>query len=97
MYWKCLPVNTGMRWCGWCRSRAKHACLWLMLLMLAECVLAVAVTNEYKFKAALIYKLTKFVEWPNPVHGGDTQSFDITVYKGNEAEEVTRMFFNPLS
>ena len=36
----------------------------LLLLPMVEPPQALAVSSEYKLKAALIYKLTRFVEWP---------------------------------
>ncbi|WP_052469925.1 YfiR family protein [Thiolapillus brandeum] len=45
----------------------RHSCFVLLVLSLllpAELLSAGAVSPEYKLKAALIYKLTKFVEWP---------------------------------
>ncbi len=39
-------------------------CLMLLLLLAIDPRWALAVSSEYKLKAALIYKLTRFVEWP---------------------------------
>ena len=49
---RCLPK--GMRW----------LLLALLLFLPMEPPPALAVSSEYKLKAALIYKLTRFVEWP---------------------------------
>lgn len=43
------------------------ALLVLLALLPADLLSAGAVSPEYKLKAALIYKLTKFVEWPQSV------------------------------
>lgn len=40
-------------------------------------------TDEYKLKAALIYKLTKFIEWPDGDKPADPESFGVCVVGGN--------------
>lgn len=39
--------------------------------------LAASPTSEYKLKAALIYKLSKFVEWPDVIAVDQAQSFGV--------------------
>jgi len=52
-------------------------CFLLVLLPLQS--LAASPTGEYKLKAALIYRLSKFVEWPNTTETDRPLSFDICV------------------
>ncbi len=40
---------------------------------------AATVADEYELKAALIYKLSKFVEWPHTANIGQPGNFDICV------------------
>lgn len=54
--------------------------LWLLLALLPVQLCAAAPpTAEYKLKAALIYKLSKFVEWPDPLEAGQNGAFGICV------------------
>ncbi len=44
----------------------RYLCLWFILLLSLQPLqlMADSVSAEYKLKAALIYKLTRFIEWP---------------------------------
>lgn len=52
---------------------------WLcwLLIMLPLQPFAAPPTAEYKLKAALIYKLSKFVEWPEPARAGSLRNFGV--------------------
>ncbi len=50
-------------------------CFLFVLLPLQS--FAVSPTGEYKLKAALIYKLSKFVEWPDATAVDQAQSFGV--------------------
>jgi hypothetical protein len=52
-------------------------CVLLLLAGLSLPLFAAPPTAEYKLKAALIYKLTKFIEWPKPQQGQTVSSFGI--------------------
>ncbi len=54
-------------------------CLWLLLVLLPVQIIAAPPTGEYKLKAALIYKLSKFVDWPDPAGAGNNGTFGICV------------------
>jgi hypothetical protein len=51
----------------------------LLLVLLPLHLFAAPPTDEYKLKAALIYKLSKFVEWPDPVGAGSVRNLGICV------------------
>ena len=51
----------------------------LLLVLLPLHLFAAPPTEEYKLKAALIYKLSRFVEWPDPAKAGTVQNFGICV------------------
>jgi hypothetical protein len=48
-----------------------------LLVCLSSVPCAAAPTDEYQLKAALIYKLTKFIEWPEAAEGRALESFGI--------------------
>ena len=52
-------------------------CLLLLACMPLHSATVIAQTAEYKLKAALIYKLTKFVEWPLTESDAKERSFGI--------------------
>jgi hypothetical protein len=54
-------------------------CLWLLAVSFPAQIIAAPPTEEYKLKAALIYKLSKFVVWPDLAVTGDNGSFGICV------------------
>ncbi len=56
-----------------------RSCLWLLLVLLPVQIIAAPPTAEYKLKAALIYKLSKFVDWPGPAGAGNNGAFGICV------------------
>lgn len=57
---------------------SKPCCLWLLLAVLLSMQLfAAPPTEEYKLKAALIYKLSKFVEWPDLAATSRARTFGI--------------------
>jgi hypothetical protein len=58
-------------------SSRRQCCLWLLLVLLPLQIFAAPPTEEYKLKAALIYKLSKFVEWPAPAATGKPRTFGI--------------------
>lgn len=58
-------ITTSIRW-------LLLACVWLPTLAIAE----VPAADEYKLKAALLYKLTRFIEWPD---NGLADNFGICV------------------
>ena len=74
---KSIRSDISLRSPGERRSHLQYVCLLLALILLPECLLAAPATDEYKFKAVLIYKLTKFVEWPDSIPGRNGGSFDI--------------------
>lgn len=55
------------------------ACLWLWLTLLPGQLFAAPPSEEYELKAALIYKLSKFVGWPDPVEISGPRPFGICV------------------
>ena len=59
------------------RKGMRRLLLALLLLLPMEPPPAMAVSSEYKLKAALIYKLTRFVEWPRENRTGG--SFGICI------------------
>ncbi len=63
-------------------SALTSLCMILLLTMLTmNCALSsTANTDEYKIKAALIYKLTRFIEWPD---NGNTNNHGINDQKFN--------------
>ncbi len=62
----------------WCLGYGR-ACLWLLLALLPVHLLAAPPAGEYKLKAALIYKLSKFIEWPGPEGASGNGTFGICV------------------
>ncbi len=69
-----MSYSTGRRPC----DLKKYGVL-LLLALLPWQLFAAPPTEEYKLKAALIYKLSKFVEWPDPAKAGTVQNFGICV------------------
>ncbi len=55
----------------------KQLCMLLLLTGLSLPLLSAPPTPEYKLKAALIYKLTKFIEWPELQDSETPSSFGI--------------------
>jgi hypothetical protein len=69
-----MSHSTGRRPCD-----LKQYSVLLLLVLLPWHVFAAPPTEEYKLKAALIYKLSKFVEWPDPAEAGTVHDFGICV------------------
>ncbi|MBA1445093.1 MAG: YfiR family protein [Gammaproteobacteria bacterium] len=59
--------------------RLRLCCLWLLMVLLPLQLIAAPPSAEYKLKAALIYKLSKFVEWPDLTGADKSGSFGICV------------------
>lgn len=55
----------------------KQLCLLVLMMSVALPIFASPPTAEYKLKAALIYKLTKFIEWPELQKGKSRNAFGI--------------------
>ncbi|BCL62858.1 hypothetical protein DGMP_35510 [Desulfomarina profundi] len=49
------------------------------MVISVQIVAAGSVSPEYKLKAALLYKLTRFIEWPEQYSQGDDGSFGICI------------------
>ena len=62
-----------------CRYRTSLSlcCLTLLLLLLPPPLLAAPPGDEYKLKTALIYKISKFIEWPGVAGVDKPQSFGV--------------------
>lgn len=63
---------TTVRTSSWGRCWRASAVALLLLLSPMQIESAGLVSSEYKLKAALIYKLTRFVEWPAEAGSGDS-------------------------
>ncbi|RDH85106.1 MAG: hypothetical protein DIZ78_11875 [endosymbiont of Escarpia spicata] len=70
-----LPSQVASQWL----PRLRLCCLWLLIGLLPLQLFAAPPNAEYKLKAALVYKLSKFVEWPAPSGADKSGSFGICV------------------
>jgi hypothetical protein len=59
-------------------------CILLLLAGVSVNLSAAPPTAEYKLKAALIYKLTKFIDWPQSQTGNDRDDFGICLLGDDE-------------
>ncbi len=75
------PNTTGRRSTARWRRRAGDVriCLWLVTLSFSPHAISAPPSAEYQLKAALIYKLSKFVGWPESASAGNQGAFKVCV------------------
>ncbi|RLJ19314.1 DUF4154 domain-containing protein [bacterium endosymbiont of Escarpia laminata] len=70
-----LPSQVAPQWL----PRLRLCCLWLLMVLSPLQLIAAPPNAEYKLKAALVYKLSKFVEWPASSGADKSGRFGICV------------------